>query len=327
MKKRVLIIGEFAGLQTGYSIYIKNVMLELSKRDDLELAQFAMYGHQDKHAQLIAQYPWRTFCNLPNNEQEAQMYDANPANEFGAYKFDQVCLEFLPHVCIFIADPWMVQHVFESPFKRFFKTIYMPPHDGEPGQDEWFGTYKQVDHLLTYQDWSLNTLTRDGKDLLNLRGSAPPQVDKNAFKLITNKKEHKQRMGIRPDSFIIGMVARNQKRKLFPELADSLVKFMERLNYEGTKDIYLYWHLAYPDLGWNIPALLKDYGLSRKVLFTYFCAECRYYMPSFYQDVSTICPRCHKKSMSFSNSSFGVNHEELGTIYGLFEARRQGYGS
>ena len=324
-RKRVLIVGEFAGLQTGYSIYLRNLMLELYKRDDLEIAQFAMYGHQQNHAQQIAQFSWKTFCNLPNNEQEGQIYESNPANEFGAYKFDQVCLEFFPHVVISIADPWMVSYLFESPFRRFYKVIYMAPCDGSRQQDEFFGTYKQVDHLLTYQDWSLDFLKDYGKDLLNLRGSAPPQVDRNAFKLITNKKEHKERMGLRSDSFIIGMVARNQKRKLFPELMDSLVKLMERLNYEGTKDLYLYLHCAYPDLGWNIPGLIKDYGLSRKVLMTYICLGadgkpgCGYYAPSFYQDVNAICPRCHRRSFTFSNSTMGLTAEQLGTIYGLFD--------
>ena len=323
-KKRILIIGEFTELQTGYAVYLKNLMLELQKREDYEIAQFAMYAQQEKHREQIARLPWKVFCNLPNNEQEDQAYNSNPVNEFGGYKFDQVCLEFMPNCCIFVADPWMISWVYESPFKRFFQTIYMPPHDGYVGQDEWFGTYKQADHLLTYQDWSLGILKEAGKDLLNLRGSAPPQVNRSAFKLITDKKKHKEMMGLRPDTFIVGMVGRNQKRKLYPEICESLVKFMERLNYEGTKDVYAYFHLAFPDLGWNIPALLKDFGLSRKILFTYYCGGpnnpgCGFYMPSFYQDVNTICPRCHKRSMTFSNSTSGVSPEQLGTIYGLFD--------
>src|SRR5690606_11958664 len=87
----------------------------------------------------------------------------------------------------------------------------------------------------------------------------------------------------------------------------------------GSKDVYLYCHTSYPDLGWDIPALLKEFGLSSRVLFTYVCKNCGNAFPTFFQDAVAPCTRCGKPSAGLSNVQTSVNSETLATSYNLFD--------
>ena len=319
IKKRVLCLSEYVGLNTGYSAYYKGLLTELNKRDDIELFDLASYCHPIQHAEAIKNSPWKIYPNLPANKEEEKVYESNATNEFGAWKFEHVVLDCLPHVVLDIRDFWFHAYVDQSPLRRYFKTVFMPTADGDPLADEWLDFYKRCDYVLTYQDWSKELIERQSNNHVKTHGSAPIAVDKNVFKFVQDKKQHKAKFGIEEDAFIIGMVARNQKRKLFPELADAFVDFLGRLDSETTKDVYLYWHTSHPDLGWDIPALIKNKGLSHKILLTYFCQNCKYHFPSLYRDVRTVCPRCKQGSATLSSSQTGIDDNALADIYGLFD--------
>jgi len=188
---------------------------------------------------------------------------------------------------------------------------------------EWLDFYKKSDYILTYTDWAKTILDKEGGNLINTVGVGGYAVRPEIYRFEKNKREHKEKMGIRPDSFIIGMVARNQKRKLYPEFAKSFVEFLTLLDQEETKNVFLYWHTSYPDLGWVLPSIILNSGLSHKILFTYSCMNCRYSFPSFYKDARTICPRCHTGSAILSNSQQGATEEDMVNIYNCFDLYAQ----
>lgn len=318
MKKRILFVSEFTGLNTGYSVYTHELMKRLHASQKYELAELACYCAHDFPVNTI---PWKVYPNLPNpnDQNQRQIYESNPTAEFGEWKFEQVCIEFKPDIVCSIRDFWMDAWIDMSPFRRFYKTIMMPTVDGTPQHADWIDLYKNTDTVLAYNDWSLELLRKEGGGLINLYKSAPPSADTEHFKFIANKREHKSKLGIDPDTFIIGMVARNQRRKLYPDLADAFKLLMSKLSPEKREKTFLYWHTAHPDLGWDIPKYIKNNGLSSKILFSYICQNCKFFTPSFYKDVRTVCPRCKTGNMVFPFAQSGVNREELGIVMGLFD--------
>jgi len=56
---------------------------------------------------------------------------------------------FAVHNCG-IRDWWMDEFVLRSPFRNYFKFIWMPTIDGEPQKEMWLDSYKQCDGILTY---------------------------------------------------------------------------------------------------------------------------------------------------------------------------------
>jgi len=121
---------------------------------------------------------------------------------------------------------------------------------------------------------------------------------------------------------------RNQRRKLYPDLFESFRKF---LDMSSDPDTYLYCHTCYPDIGWDIPKLLKQYGIASRVILTYQCNNCESITPAIYQDIVMECPQCGKHSAQLANVQKGLSCKELANIINLFDlyiqyANSEGFG-
>ena len=47
------------------------------------------------------------YSNTPSNDQERKIYDSNPNNAFGLWRFNHVVLDFKPDIVLTYRDPWM----------------------------------------------------------------------------------------------------------------------------------------------------------------------------------------------------------------------------
>lgn len=320
-KKRILVSTEFSGLNTGYACIASNLLRAFHESGKYEIFEHARYckASDPYHQQLARNIPWKVLPNLPENDHEEQIYRSHPANEFGRWKWDYYCLEVQPDIVVSWDDFWMSNFIDQSPFRRFYKTVMMPTVDAINQNEEWLDLYIRTDHILTYTKFGYDVLEKEGGGLIPLRGVATPAVDTNTYKFSGNRRQHKEQFGIDPNSIIIGMVARNQRRKLYPELAEAFAEFVRKSNFKDTNNIYLYWHTSHPDVGWNIPKYIKDNGLSHKVLMTYFCHNCRNWFPSFYSDATTVCHHCHQKSATLSNSQIGIDNQVLSQVYNFMD--------
>lgn len=207
----------------------------------------------------------------------------------------------------------------QSPFRKFFKTVFMPTVDAVSQGLEWIDLYCRTNHILTYTNFAYKVLADEGGGLIPLRGVATPAVDINIYKPVQNKCQHKEQFGLDPNSIIVGMVARNQRRKLFPDLMQAFGDFLSKAQFKNTNNVYLYLHTAHPDLGWDLPKYIKENGLSHKVLMTYFCHACKRWFPSFYNDALTLCKFCGQKSAPLSNSQIGIETDALAAVYNFMD--------
>lgn len=317
MKIRILMVTEATFINTGYAVYCRELLSRLSKIPEIEIAEFACYAHEDDPK--ILSVPWKLYPNAPDSRNEKAMgqYNAIKANHFGLWRFDNVCLDFKPHIVLTIRDYWMDAYIEASPFRRFFKWIWMPTVDAEPQNEQWIDTFAKCDAILTYNDWSGQTLIQQAGKKIKWFGEAPPCAPLEYFPV--NKKEIKEKLGFEADSFILGTVMRNQRRKLFPDLFASFRQFLDEADSNRS---YLYCHTSYPDnQGWDIPALLKEHRLCSKVLFTYVCRNpaCKHVFPSFFSDAAQFCLRCNELSATMSNVQNGASPKLMNFIYNLFD--------
>lgn len=328
MKKRVLIINDFSGLSTGYAVYGREVIRRLYESGKYEIAEFAQYvGQNDPR---LANVPWKVYTNTPdrNNPKEVVEYDSNLLFHFGSWKFESVCLDFHPTHILTFQDYWMNSYIDSSPFRRFFNWGWMVACDAAPQAEEWLDMYTRVDGLFTYTDWSGKVLTEQSGGRIKWLGSTSPSAEE-AFKPL-DKDKLRELTNIGADDIIIGTVMRNQQRKRYPELFRDFRKLLDKTKQ---KNLYLYCHTAYPDVsgGWDIPALIKEYALGSKVLFTYVCSNCNTVIPITFQDAVTNCPHCGQMELRLSNSENGISSDALAQIYNLFDlyiqyANSEGFG-
>ena len=197
----------------------------------------------------------------------------------------------------------------------------MPTVDSAPQQEDWIDTFIHADAIFTYSDFGRDTLADQSNNKINYIDTASPGVSLDIFKPLPNRNEIRKALGVE-DRFIIGAVMRNQKRKLIPELFAAFKKLLDQMQEEENpmgEKLYLHLHTSYPDAGWDIPKLLKEYKVGNRVMFTYSCKNCNFFRPILYNHPLTNCPKCGTKSFSMPNVSSGLKQEELNIIYNTFD--------
>lgn len=325
-KKKILFISEAAYLNTGYAKYSREVISKIHKTGKYDIAEFSIYGNvEDPRRSTI---PWKNYANMPNfkNEKELSLYSSSPSNQFGAWRFERVCLDFEPDVVFSIRDFWMDSFIYHSPYRRIFSWAWMPTVDASPQNQEWIDMFADANYILTYSEWAKSVLEKQGGKLINTVGVASPSAATCFMPL--DRDIIRKEFGLKDDVYIIGTVMRNQRRKLFPVLIKSFSEYLKRSN---RKDIFLYLHTSFPDSGWNLANLLHENNISSRVIMTYVCEKCKHVEISFFRDSKKVCSKCKSYTSSPSNVSNGVTDDVLAKIYNVFDlyiqcANSEGFG-
>ena len=325
-KKRILFVTEASIKSTGYSVYSREILKRLHESGHFEVVELACFCDPVRDEQAIRNVPWPVIVNKPRDPEGLAEYESNPIFEFGEFNFNAALLKFKPDFVMDVRDWWM--HEFQqrtrSVYREYYKWVPMPTVDAYPQNDQWVESYTDADAVFTYSEFGRDVLLSQS-DNINFIDVCPPAASE-AFKPIQNARE---KFGIEENAVIFGTVMRNQKRKLYPELFRSFAKFIE--GNKKNKDAFLYCHTYYPDLGWEIPKLLLEYGLTGRVLFTYKCTNCKDLTCNFFHDANTHCKKCGTFNLSMVGTDNPIDEDELAHVYNLFDcyvqyASNEGFG-
>lgn len=222
-----------------------------------------------------------------------------------------------------IRDHWMDEFIERSSLRNNFSWIEQPTIDGEPQKLVWLDSYRRADAILTYSQYGMNLLKRTGRRGTKLITIASPGVDLELFKPPENKRDHKAKLGIDPNSLIIGTVMRNQKRKLYYDLIEAFSIWLHKEKTKGHLDIakrtFLYLHTSYPDVGYDIGKAIRDFKIGNKVIMTYLCGNCQTAYPSFFAGEITICRKCGKLAAHPPNANHSCPRNVLADIMKTFD--------
>lgn len=322
---RILAITDFSELATGYGVYCKELLTGLQARGH-EVIELAC-GCTENDPKLN-NVKWTVIANQPaeSNKRAKEAFNTLPLAEYGAWQFEDLCVTFKPDVVLLFRDIWFDEYVLRSPLRDYFGVVCMPAIDAEPQNKNWLRCYEKADAVLCYTEWGLNLMKNSGYNI-NAVGTAPPVAPKE-FVRLPNKDRLKQALNL-GDIRIAGMVARNQRRKLFPDL---FAAFSQYLKEEPDNRTFLYCHTSYPDRGWELDEEISKYGISNRVLFTYICQHCRFIEPSLFRGPASYCIRCqYPNSMVLARGDVALSNSEMCRIYNLFDlyiqyAQNEGYG-
>jgi glycosyltransferase involved in cell wall biosynthesis len=287
-----------------------------------EVAELASYLKDDDPRP--SKLPWKVYPTEPLSDTEEHFrfqQDYNRA-QFGALRFDQTVLDFRPDYVLSWRDFWHDEFIACSQYRHLFRYIWSTCIDSEPPQTAWLDRYSQVDLLSSYSQWGLNVLKKyGGEHALNVSDiDTMPGVDLDTFKPM-DRHEIRNKYGLKDDAIIITMCARNQMRKLYPDLIRSFMALLDRLYKDNRKEwadrLYLYLHTSLQDVGWDIINEVKNHHASHRVLITYWCNQCKEVMPSFLQGNITHCRKCGRFAAHSTNTAFGASREQLAEIYNL----------
>lgn len=320
-KPKVLFVNEATYLNSGYGTYGREIMKRLYATQKYDLYELASFGHFTDSR--VTHIPWGFYGNLPDQDSEEQQKEyenGHYANKFGKFRFDEVVLDLKPDFVVSIRDPWMDSFIADSHYRNTFVWACMPTVDSAPQQEDWLGWFKNVDHLCTYTEFGKKVLETQSAGELKVAAVLGGGASKTIHQPIIDKKGLRKALGLSEDLFIIGTVMRNQKRKLYPDLLKSFEMFCEQ-HPALAKKAYLYWHTSHPDVGWDIPWLLKNSKVGHKVMFTYACRDekCGNIFVGLFQDERTFCPKCKQYTAALPNTKVGISDEVLGQLYNVFD--------
>lgn len=283
------------------------------------------YAHDDDPR--CSQVPWKFYPVGPdrNDKVAMQRYMPHPqhTNQFGEWRFADVCLDFKPDIVIDHRDFWMQEFIDRSPLRNNFSFVAMPTIDGEPQRELWLDMYKRCDSILTYSKYGMDLLKKTGRKGTNLITIASPGVDLETFKPPDDKRAHKQKLGIDPNSIIVGTVMRNQKRKLYYDLIEAFAMWVNKSTTKGHTELarktFLYLHTSYPDVGYDIGKAIRDFKIGNKVIMTYLCSECNTAYPSFFSGEIMVCRKCGKLAAHPPNANHSCPRNVLADIMKCFD--------
>lgn len=311
MKKRILLVNDFSQLPTGYGTYGRHLLSGL--QEHYEVAELGCYINQNDPR--IDKCDWPVFANKPLDPEALKRYEENPVAEYGDHSFNSVLLKWKPSHVISITDPWAFEFVLRSPLRDYFSHVLMPTVDAFPNMSDWIDYYAQADALLAYSEFGKDSMLAQC-NTLNFIDVASPSVSKELKQLPKEERAKIRKLASMPEGYIIGTVMRNQPRKLFADLFQAFAKFLKET---GRKDVFLYCHTGFPDLGWNIPELLMEYELTNRVLFTYKCKNCGAMSVRFFSDSVCHCEECGKFTNAISGTGNGLNDLELCYAYNMMD--------
>jgi glycosyltransferase involved in cell wall biosynthesis len=317
-KIKLLFSNEGSCLETGFSKIGREMMYILHDMGCYDIVELASYvGEGDKR---IEKFPWRIYPVVPPRGTSAyKQYERQfKVAQFGALRFNSVMVIEKVDFCVDIRDFWMLNHIFQSPYRNNFRFVIRPPVDGEPQDEEWIHCFKTADVVFSHSRWGKKILESEG---VKVDGILYGCINSDNFKPL-NKIEMRKKYKLQPDLKIILSVMRNQARKQFPELLQAYALFKKKYP-ETFEHSVLLLHTSYPDtMGWDLPQLLRRYGLVSDVIFTNYCLECgkpsvTFLQKDYHRNNKNICFHCDKYSAVFPSTNRGVSEQELNEIYNL----------
>jgi len=315
-KKRVLFVNETMFVNSGYAQFSQEIIPRLYDLQKYEIASLDTYLKPDDPRRLTL--PWKVYGNLPMTQQEEQVYNSHSCNKFGAWRFDDVCLDFLPDEVLAIRDNWMDSFLFSSPLRSHYSIISAPTVDSQEQYPEWLQDYASLEKCLTYTQFSKDVLESESGGAIHVSDVNSFGVNTQIFHTLKDKAANREKYGVPQNYFVVGTVMRNQPRKLFSELIEAFEHFIEQYPEIGQKTL-LYLHTTYPDFGWDLPRIVKQSKYSHQILLTYLCRECDNVFASRFFDAKVSCGRCGKCSALLPSVYDGVNKQQLNEIYNLFD--------
>ena len=313
-KTKLLMCAESSHIKSGFGLYTREILTRLYNSGHFDIAELSCYSVTGNEANV----PWKVYPNAVGpNDERAKGYASNPINAFGLWRFDRVVLDFQPDIVFDMRDYWMFSYQETSALREYFNWVIAPTVDSLPQNPDWMNTYKNADLVLAHTDWAIEYMSQANMGIKTGK-AVSDSVDTNTYSPISHSKNfHKHKFTIPQDSFVIGSVMRNQKRKLIPNLFGCLKKLIQ---YTNNHDIFLYLHTSYPEnTGWDIPGYLQEYGVYNNVLFTYYCLGCKSIHASCFQGSEKICPKCKQKKCRLPSVNNGPNDLQLAEIYNTFD--------
>jgi glycosyltransferase involved in cell wall biosynthesis/ADP-heptose:LPS heptosyltransferase len=294
--KVILWHGDSAAVRTGYGRVTFEILMRLYLTGKYKIVNV---GINDKGLDDPVK-------RLPNFEVFPLPYIKE--DPYGSQILPKILSETKPDIIISINDIWTWtgderagrrENWFLQYIRRF--APYTPwigyfPIDGRPLDDAWIHLMQNMNRAITYSQFGVNTILAHApeQDIYLIHHG----IDNKVFKPVPDSviQQFREHLGVKPGTFMVGCVSRNQPRKNVPKLLQAFKLFHDGYNIcagcgtyrhkddlfkdcelcgsteiketvEGYSDSVLYLHMNVFDIrGYNLVKIIRDYDMSDYVI-------------------------------------------------------------
>jgi glycosyltransferase involved in cell wall biosynthesis len=252
---RILFVGDSPTVNTGFGVVSKNLLKRLHDRGH-EIHVLGINHHGEPY------------------DREKFPFDIHPcetggmAAVFGMDRLWQILPQIQPDVLFLFNDPWIIENYLDHRPNNisapYLKTIGYYPIDAGPLKPSTAERLTELDVQVCYSEFAERIITEanGGQKPANLYQIYHGVDTKTYFPM--NQQLARKELGIPFDSWVVGMVARNQYRKRFDILISAFAKFAK-----DKKDAKLYLHTAIQDVGFDIGDLIQEqFKIGDKIILT-----------------------------------------------------------
>lgn len=251
---KIFFVGDSPAVDTGFGIVSKNILKRLrSAGHEIAVLGINDYGDNPRKA---AEYDFPIYpCDKGGFEQV-----------YGFHKLWPLVESENPDILFLLNDPWLIKDYLDrrpSYISPYLKTVAYFPTDGGPLKQEWVKTLNGLDAQVCYSKFAESVIiaSNNGERPANLH-QVYHGVDTETFFPI-DQGFARTELGIPLDTFIVGMVARNQPRKRFDILMAAFAAFAK-----GKENVKLYLHTSLRDVGFDIENLALQLKISDKLILS-----------------------------------------------------------
>lgn len=249
-KIKVLAYCDSPTCATGFGTVSRNIFEGLYKtgRYDIDVLGINYWG--DPH-----NFPYRIWPTGTNAEKDPygrkKVCGMIPRMDYDVLFFlqDTFILDFLPELIPFLQGK-----------EKKFRSICYFPVDGVP-KSKWIDNINAVDYPVAYSQFGLDEAKKAFPNLKETLTVPHGANTKDFYKLPEEevKSFRAQYFGPAADKFIFTNLNRNQQRKDIPRTIQAFVEFKKQVPESA-----LYLHMAQKDQGWDLPEVVRAYGLNPK---------------------------------------------------------------
>jgi len=288
MKEKILWLSDSPTTPTGYGTITRKVLNGLSK-------EFECHSIGHNYFGLTLQPP----ISFEDNEKiDFVLHGAGKAKysmDAIKQKIDKYNIDYFG----FLLDTFMV---FEAGFMNVdtspAKTFFYFPSDGGGGLPRGC---EQILKKINYPIAMAKFGKRQVEKMYGIKCEYIPHgVDTNIFYPLSKKEKEKLReMWMFQNKFVVGVVARNQPRKMLDRTIKAFAKFSE-----GKDDCILLLHCDPTDNAavFSISDMIKDFGIQNKVIFT----GTSFFNPFNYKQMNEVYNIMDVFLLSTSGEGFGI---------------------
>ena len=252
-KKKIIFYGDSPTCATGFGQVSRNILPALHKtgRYDIDILGINYWG--DPH-----DYPFKIWPMAVNPDRDPygrkrlhqHLMDPNLKYDFLFFLQDTFIVDFLPDLLGQLKKAG-----------KDFKSVYYFPIDGIP-KKAWIEAANAVDFPVTYSEFGKQQSVAAVPGIEDRLQIIPHGVNPKVFFPVPRDKVESfktQYFGKLSNKFIVTNVNRNQQRKDIPATIRAFIELKKQ-----RPESILYLHMAPVDQGWNLPEVIKSFGLDIK---------------------------------------------------------------